>query len=49
MKGQMRQADRVGAAHAVILDGEAARLRDMRSGEQREVDISSVVEELTAR
>jgi histidyl-tRNA synthetase len=47
MKGQMRQADRTGAAHAVILEGDGARIRDMGSGEQREVDAGSVVQELT--
>ena len=49
MKGQMRQADRVGAAHTVILDGEATRVRDMRSGEQREVEPARLVEELSRR
>ncbi len=48
MKGQMRQADRVGAAHAVILDEKGTQLRDMRSGEQHEVDATSVVEELAS-
>jgi histidyl-tRNA synthetase len=47
LKGQMRHADRLGAAHAVILDSEGgAQLRDMRSGEQREVELASVIEEL---
>jgi histidyl-tRNA synthetase len=47
LKGQMRQADRLGAAHAVILgvDG-GAQLRDMSSGEQREIELARVVEEL---
>jgi histidyl-tRNA synthetase len=50
LKGQMRHADRLGAAHAVILDGEGgAQLRDMRSGEQRDIELASVVEELTRR
>jgi histidyl-tRNA synthetase len=49
MKGQMRQADRVGAAQAVILDGDDVRVRDMRTGDQREVDVAKVVEELTGR
>jgi histidyl-tRNA synthetase len=50
IKGQMRQADRLGASHAVILDTEcSAQLRDMRSGEQREVELARVVEELGAR
>jgi histidyl-tRNA synthetase len=49
MKGQMRQADRVGASHTLILDADgAAQLRDMRSGEQREIDVSRVLEELEA-
>jgi histidyl-tRNA synthetase len=46
MKGQMRQADRVGARHAVILEDGRAALRDMSSGEQREVDPGRVAEEL---
>jgi histidyl-tRNA synthetase len=47
LKGQMRQADRLGAARAVILDVEGrVQLRDMGSGEQREVDLARVVEEL---
>ena len=50
LKGQMRHADRLGAAHAVILDADgSAQLRDMRSGEQREIDLAKVTEELTAR
>jgi histidyl-tRNA synthetase len=47
LKGQMRQADRLGARHVVILDEDGtARLRDMASGEQREVDPSRVAEEI---
>ena len=47
LKGQMRQADRVGARHAVILDEEGtAKLRDMESGEQREVDAEAIAAEL---
>jgi histidyl-tRNA synthetase len=46
----MRQADRLGAAHAVILDEDGqVQLRDMRSGEQREIDLRNVVGELTAQ
>jgi histidyl-tRNA synthetase len=49
MKGQMRQADRLGAARTVIIEeGGTAKLRDMGSGEQREVAIASLLEELTA-
>jgi histidyl-tRNA synthetase len=49
MKRQMKQADRVGARHAVILDEDGvAALRDMRTGDQREVDPSRVAEEIAA-
>jgi histidyl-tRNA synthetase len=46
-KGQMKQADRSGAGRALILgeDG-AARLRDLESGEEREVDPARLAEEL---
>ncbi len=47
IKGQMKQANRVGAAKAVILgeDGDT-QLRDMETGEQRPVDPARVVEEI---
>jgi histidyl-tRNA synthetase len=46
-KGQMKQADRVGARYALILgDGGRATLRDMGSGEEREVDPSGVAAEI---
>jgi len=47
-KGQMKQADRSGARHAVILDSEGTRLRDLDSGEQRQVDPGALIEELGA-
>jgi histidyl-tRNA synthetase len=46
LKGQMKQADRSGARHAVILEGEGAKLRDLESGEQREVELDRLAEEL---
>ena len=47
IKGQMKQADRSGADLAVILDEDGrATARDMDSGEQRPVDINSIVSEL---
>jgi histidyl-tRNA synthetase len=50
LKGQMRHADRLGAANAVILEeGGTVQLRDMGSGEQREVDVTNLAEELSAR
>jgi histidyl-tRNA synthetase len=45
-KGQMKQADRVGARWALILGDGKATLRDMTSGEEREVDPSRVAEEI---
>ena len=49
IKGQMRQADRVGALRTVILDEDgSAQVRDMQSGEQRELDLARAVEELAA-
>jgi histidyl-tRNA synthetase len=48
-KGQMKQADRVGARHALILSGNSkAILRDMESGEEREVDPAALVETLSS-
>ncbi len=49
LKGQMKQADRVGARHALILAGDAkGTLRDMSSGEEREVDPATLVETLSS-
>jgi histidyl-tRNA synthetase len=48
-KGQMKQADRVGARYALILSGDSkATLRDMSSGEEREIDPATLVETLSA-
>jgi histidyl-tRNA synthetase len=49
LKGQLKQADRVGARRTLILEADgSAQLRDMQSGEQRSVDASAVLEELDA-
>jgi histidyl-tRNA synthetase len=49
LKGQMKQADRVGARHALILDEDGtAALRDMSSGEQRDVDPARLADEIAA-
>ena len=46
-KGQMKQADRSRARHAIILEGDGtAKLRDMSSGEQRDVDPGAIAAEL---
>ena len=47
LKGQIRQADRVGAGQTLILEADGtAQLRDMQSGEQREIDPGRAVDEL---
>ncbi|MEK6251060.1 MAG: histidine--tRNA ligase [Actinomycetota bacterium] len=47
LKGQVRQADRVGARQTLILEADgSAQLRDMQSGEQRAIDPGSAVDEL---
>jgi histidyl-tRNA synthetase len=49
VKGQMKQADRFGARYALILgDGAKATLRDMGSGEEREIDPATAVETLSS-
>jgi len=46
-KGQMKQADRSGADRAVILsDDGTARLRDMRTGADRPLDLDDIVGEI---
>jgi histidyl-tRNA synthetase len=50
LKGQMRHADRLGVPNALILDENGSiQLRDMSSGEQREIEVAELVEELVAR
>ena len=46
-KGQMKQADRLGAARAVILDGDTATVRDMETGDQQELDRAGAVAALS--
>jgi histidyl-tRNA synthetase len=45
-KGQMKQADRSGAAYAVLLEGGDAHLRDMRSGETADTELGTLVDRL---
>jgi len=48
IKGQMKQADRVGARRAVILDETgAAEVRDMQTGDQEPLDLSRALEVLS--
>jgi histidyl-tRNA synthetase len=43
LKGQLTQADRAGARYVAILGDQCASLRDMETGEQREVETSTVM------
>ena len=43
LKGQMKHAGRIGARWVAILGDEGASLKDMDSGEQREVGVSGVI------
>jgi len=45
LKGQLKQADRIGAARVLILEADgSAQLRDMGSGEQRPVEPGDLIE-----
>jgi histidyl-tRNA synthetase len=47
LKGQLKHANRIGAGRVVILEEDgSAKLRDMQSGEQRELELGEVVEAL---
>ena len=44
LKGQLKQADRVGARYVAIVESPStASLKDMQSGEQREIDVQNVI------
>jgi histidyl-tRNA synthetase len=43
LKGQLKQANRAGARYVAILGDEGTSLKDMETGEQREVDTSTVM------
>jgi histidyl-tRNA synthetase len=48
LRGQLKQADRIGARQALILEADgSAQLRDMQSGEQRRIHPGEAVSELT--
>jgi histidyl-tRNA synthetase len=48
LKGQLKQADRLGARRVLILEADgSAQLRDMKTGEQRPADPGKLVEEMT--
>ena len=43
LKGQLKQAERLGARYVAILGDEEAALKDMDSGEQRELPLAGVI------
>jgi histidyl-tRNA synthetase len=43
LKGQLKQADRAGSRYVAILGDEGTSLKDMETGEQREVDTGTVM------
>jgi histidyl-tRNA synthetase len=47
LKGQLKQADRAGARYVAILGDEGTALKDMESGEQREVETDTVMHHIT--
>jgi histidyl-tRNA synthetase len=48
LKGQLKQAARIGARRVLILEADgSAQVRDMDSGEQRPVDTGNLVDEMT--
>jgi histidyl-tRNA synthetase len=44
LKGQLKQADRVGARYVALLGDEGAQLKDMASGEQHAIDPDAVAD-----
>jgi histidyl-tRNA synthetase len=43
LRGQLRHADRIGARYVAIVEKEATKLRNMESGEQREMSAHDVI------
>jgi histidyl-tRNA synthetase len=48
LKGQLKQADRLGARFVAVIEGDAARLRDVRAGSEETVALAAVVERVTS-
>jgi histidyl-tRNA synthetase len=47
LKGQLKQADRAGARYVAILGDEGTALKDMETGEQRDVETSTVMHHIS--
>jgi histidyl-tRNA synthetase len=43
LKGQLKHADRISARYVAIVGNGATSLKDMESGEQRDLDVSEVI------
>ena len=48
LKGQLKQAERLGARFFAVVDGEAVLLRDLRAGTEETVERASLLERLVA-
>jgi histidyl-tRNA synthetase len=46
LKGQLKHADRIGARFVAILDDGSAAVRDMQTGEQRDVEAGAIPAEV---
>jgi histidyl-tRNA synthetase len=46
LKGQLKQADRLGARFVAILEGAGAALKDMEAGEQRDAPVEEIVRDV---
>jgi histidyl-tRNA synthetase len=49
LKGQLKQADRAGARYVAIVGDDGTALKDMESGEQRTIDIGTVMHHVAGR
>jgi histidyl-tRNA synthetase len=47
LKGQLKHADRLGARFVAVIDGDAARLRDVRGGSEETVALTAIVDRVT--
>jgi histidyl-tRNA synthetase len=48
LKGQLKQADRLGARFVAVIEGDGARLRDVRTGSEETVELAALVDRVTA-
>jgi histidyl-tRNA synthetase len=48
LKGQQKQAERLGARYFAVVEGESVRLRDMRAGTEETIARAALVDRLAA-